>query len=303
MKISIIILHYKNWNDTKNCLQSLKKSQTASFHSELKLKGFNLQVIVVDNERELTKKQVEKIYQGVILLKPKKNLGFAGGNNLAIKKILLPCENKSKSSKSTFSQTPRTVLGAGEYVMLLNNDAVVYKNTIKQLVKTAEEYLDVGIVGPTVKHEVKEKTFYDYGGIINWKLGKAFHINKKRNKDRELRERDFVSGCCMLVKREVFEKIGFLNEKYFCYLEDVEFCVRAKKAGCAILLDPKAKIFHKGSQSSSEWEKIKYSWRNSLRFCWKWVPFPWKLIALAYNFFFYPALFLRWRLTKLQIFC
>lgn len=309
IKIFIIILHYGDIRFTLSCLKSLKKINK----DKLKVKiGVICNTLINQSERKKLKSLTD------IIIQNKRNLGFAKGNNIGIRKAL-------KSG--------------ADYVLLLNNDTIVYKNFLLHLIKAAEEYLDVGIVGPTIKHKIKGQTFYDYGGVINWKLGKPFHINKtpelrnsssiilranlessrersreaswsvnssrlrsnnKISEDKNLVERDFVSGCCMLIKKEVFEKIGFLNEKYFLYLEDVEFCVRAKKAGFTILLNPNSCIFHFGSSSTSELKKILYSLRNSLKFTWDFVPFKFKPIAFIYSLIFYPAIFTKWQLSRLK---
>jgi len=278
-KVAIIVLHYKNWPDTRGCLLSLKK---------IDRKGVVVETIVVDNSgTKLIEKPLKDTFPQVKYLTTSQNLGFAGGNNLGIKQAL---------------NLHRSDLGKKkvDYILLLNNDTVVQGDFLKILVKTLRRDEAAGIIGPTIKHQVKGKTFYDYGGVINWYLGKTYHLNKTTNRDKRVRERDFVTGCCMLVKSEVFEKIGLLNEDYFLYLEDVEFCVRAQRGGFKVLLNPRAQIFHKGSQSISEWGKIKYSWRNSLRFSWEWVKWPGKILALFYNLIFYPTLFLRWKIVNLK---
>jgi len=275
-RIFIIILHYADVKLTLNCLKSLQK---------INKQGLEVKIMVISNTlvNQSEKKRLENLSD--IFIENKKNLGFAGGNNVGIRKA---------------------IKSGADYVLFLNNDTIVYKDFLLYLTRAAEEYLDVGIVGPVIKHKVKNKTLYDYGGVINWKLGKPYHVNKSSDSDsdsdsdKRLRERDFVSGCCMLVKRVVFEKIGFLNEKYFLYLEDVEFCTRAKRAGFTILLNPKSVIFHHGSGTSrSEVKKIFYSFRNALFFTWSFVPLKYKLLAFLYNFLFYPAIFLKWRTNKI----
>ncbi|OGD63267.1 hypothetical protein A2160_02055 [Candidatus Beckwithbacteria bacterium RBG_13_42_9] len=266
-KVAIIVLHYKNWHDTKDCLASLSRVNRA---------GLELETIVVDNSQSI-EKEIKENFSGMKYLKSRQNLGYAGGNNLGIKRAL---QDKT------------------DHVLLINNDTIVEKNFLVGLVKLIDSDKKIGIVGPTIRHQVKGKTFYDYGGVINWHLGKTYHLNKTSNHDKRWRKADFVTGCCILIKGQVFEKIGFLNEDYFLYLEDVEFCVRAQKAGFKIIFDPRSEIFHKGSRSISEWGKIKYSWRNSLKFSIKFVPLVWKPVALVYNFCFYPLLFLRWQLSR-----
>jgi len=278
LKIFIIVLHYGDICLTLKCLQSLQKINKQS----LEVKTMVISNTLVNQSK---KEKLEGLCD--IFIQNKKNLGFAGGNNIGIKKAL------RKNA---------------DYVLLLNNDTIAYKDLLLYLTKAAEEYLDVGIVGPVIKHKVKNRMLYDYGGVVNWKLGKPYHKNSVRvrpwrppgsDPEKGLIERDFVSGCCMLVKRAVFEKVGFLNERYFLYLEDVEFCTRAKRAGFIILLNPKPVIFHHGSGTSrSEIKKIFYSFRNALRFIRSFVPLEYKPLAFLYNFLFYPAIFIKWKLSR-----
>lgn len=281
-KVFILILNYKRPKETIDCLNSLKSLNT---------KYCIPHTIVVDNGSK--DDSIEQIKNGklkmenanpkfkITLIQNKKNLGFAGGNNVGIKYALQK---------------------GADFILLLNNDTKVYPDFLIQLIKVIKKDKNTGIVGPVIEHKVKNKIFYDYGGRINFKLAKAYHINKKVYKKTKSIERDFVSGCCMLVKREVFEKIGFFDEKYFLYLEDVDFCVRVKKAGYKIYLTPTAKIFHYGGASGNDWIKIVYSLKNSILFTIKWTPFLHKPAALIYNLIFYPYLAISWNLKKLKKF-
>lgn len=259
--VAIIILHYGNWADTQACLGSLKK---------LKKNGLEVQVIVVNNSpRRKIKDKVKQTYPSALYLKTSHNLGFAGGNNLGIK---------------------RALRAGVDYVVLLNNDTVVGPTAIKKMVATFEKRKEIGVVGPVIKHQTKRGMRFDYGGKINWLLGRTYHLNRLDHRDKQLQERDFVSGCCLMVKKDVLNKIGLLNEQYFLYLEDVEFCTRAKRRGFKVLINPQTKIFHKGSRSVSSWMNLKYNFINSLRFSWQFVPWPAKFLAVFCNLVFYVGL-------------
>jgi len=225
-KVFIIVLHYKNWKDTKGCLKSLKKIDYDNF-----------KVLVVDNDKE--------------------NRGFAGGNNIGIKKAL-----KEKV----------------DYVLLLNNDTVVEPIFLKELVKIGESNEKNGILGPI-------------GGKINWLYTKGKHINnlKLKIKNLKLIETDYISGVCMLVKRSVIEKIGLMPEDYFLYFEDVDWCLRARKIGYKCVLVPKAKIWHKVSSSAKagSFSYIYYHLRNGLLLAKRHAPFFIKILAYFVSFLVY----------------
>lgn len=214
-KVFIIVLHYKNWQDTNKCLASLKN-----------LNYDNFEVLVIDND--------------------KKNLGFAGGNNIGIKQAL----NKKV-----------------DYVLLLNNDMVVDKNFLKELIKVGESDEEIGILGPI-------------GGKINWLYTKGIHV---------IRNNDYITGACMLVKLEVIKKIGLMHEDYFLYFEDVDWCIKAHKAGYKCVLVPSSKIWHKVSSSANaeSFSYIYYHFRNGLLLAKRNAPFLIKILAYFTGFLIY----------------
>ncbi len=214
-KVFIIVLHYKNWEDTNKCLASLKKIDYDDFET-----------IVIDND--------------------KKNLGFAGGNNIGIKQALK---------------------NGADYVLLLNNDTVVEPNFLKKLVEVGERDEKAGILGPI-------------GGKINWFYTKGIHVTKNN---------DYISGVCMLVKREVIEKIGLMPKNYFLYFEDVDWCLRARKAGYKCVLVPSSKIWHKVSSSTKaeSFSYIYYHTRNGLLLVKRHAPFFIKILAYFVSFLVY----------------
>ncbi|MGI5828085.1 MAG: glycosyltransferase family 2 protein [Patescibacteria group bacterium] len=267
--IGIIILHFGRWEVTKECLDSLEKLEKGSYP---------LKVVVVNNNQDLLVEDKLKEHPAVDkIITPEKNFGFASGNNLGIKQCFLwKCD----------------------YCLFLNNDTVVTPSLLSSFLENLPD--KPAVLGPVIEHKVRDRTFYDYGGHIDWKRGQPRHFNKKQYlAEKGVIERDFVSGCCMLIPVKILETIGGFKESYFLYLEDVELCLRAKKWGFKICLVPKAKIFHKGSQSATELTKIFYSWKNSLKLIWEYVPAKFKISALVFNTFFYPALFTKWRIKHL----
>ena len=166
-------------------------------------------------------------------------------------------------------------------VLLLNQDTIVKPSFLKPLVDWAEADKGIGIVAPVIKHKQFGKVRYDLGGKINWWLGKATHINRSRIEINQPAERDYVSGCCLLVKRSVFEKIGLLDEKFFLYFEDDDFCTRARKAGFTVWVVPKSQIYHKLSSSTGFFSKtvVYYCTKNALLFSRKHLsPIKWPLV-------------------------
>lgn len=188
-----------------------------------------------------------------------KNRGFSAGCNLGIKQALNH---------------------GADAVLLLNQDTQVSKDFLITLVKNPAD-----IVAPVIKFKRRGRWTYDYGGKINWWLGRTEH----RERQYAIRETecvskiDYVSGCAMLIRRPVLEKIGLLDERYFLYFEDVDFCIRAQKAGFKIAIELRSAIFHKLSERkplAQRWQLVK----SNLIFINRWLPLWRRPIAWGYWF-------------------
>ncbi|MBD3340847.1 MAG: glycosyltransferase [Candidatus Lokiarchaeota archaeon] len=127
----------------------------------------------------------------------------------------------------------------------------------------------IGIVGSKIMQMQPNNRIWSAGGKISGitkrtsQYGQDVMDNGQFNQPRDV---DFVSGCCMLVRREVFERIGLFDEKYFMYYEDVDFCVRAQAASYRVLYYPDAVIWHNASASSDRSFRDYYRMRNHLWF-------------------------------------
>jgi len=242
-KVSIIILNWNGWQDTLECLESLSKISYPRY-----------EVIVVDNasEDDSVKRIKQWAKKGLIkkffLLENDKNYGFAEGNNIGIRQVL-----KEKQSA---------------YVLVLNNDTVVDKKFLNELVKKAESQAKIGVVGPKIYLYPPKKgkeTIQSCGAGIDLLRGKLVSYGDgkiDRGQFEKTRKVEYVYGTCFLVKREVFEKIGFFDKKYHIYAEEADFCLRAKKAGYSIYCVPKAIIWHKGEASFQKKPKLPVYFRT-----------------------------------------
>lgn len=239
-KIFILILNYNGFADTVKCLKTLYK---------VKSKRYYLFTIIIDNGSKAEELQKIKSFfndpenlknyhlDKIKLIENKKNLGFAKGNNIGIRYALTH---------------------GASYILLLNNDTKIEMNFLEKLIE-----IDPAIASPVVKFREfrhSPKLMYDLGGFVNWTTGRTWHVNAYAEEfhhfqNRQPLEADYVAGCCLLVKREVFEKIGLLDEKYFIYFEDVDFCVTAKKKGYRVIVDPSSVIYHKLGGSMDRWSK------------------------------------------------
>ncbi|MDH7605873.1 MAG: glycosyltransferase family 2 protein [Melioribacter sp.] len=256
-KVAIIVLNWNGFNDTSECLESLK-----SIHYG------NYEIILVDNNSQGNEYQILKEkYNGFVswFIKNDYNIGFAGGNNSGIKIAL----------KNNF-----------DYILLLNNDTVVEPDFLNRLIEYAEKNKKIGILTPKIIYHSNRNLIWAAGGYIS-KIrasGFSYGLNKSATTNNKERFCSFASGCCLLIRTEVFNEIGLLDDSYFLYLEDTDFCYKVNKSGYKILYIPSSIIYHKVSSSTSKESSILplyYSIRNRLYFARKNLGFYYYL-ALIY---------------------
>ncbi|MCJ7740906.1 glycosyltransferase family 2 protein [Candidatus Microgenomates bacterium] len=236
MKLSIVIVSFNTCGLLEKCLNSVYQSIAAGGLSA------STEVIVVDNaSRDGSLQMVEEKFPKVRLIKNKKNLGFAAGNNQGI-----------KSAK-------------GDYYLLLNSDTELLKDTLKLLLGEMEKNASLGVVGSKLLN--KDNTiqpsagfFPDLTRVFLWMtflddlLSRfvaihPYHVENGNFYDKK-QEVDWVTGACFLISRKAVEKAGLLDEGIFMYGEEVEWCYRIKKAGYQVEYFPQASIYHYKGQSA-----------------------------------------------------
>jgi len=216
-KIAVVILTYNRLALTLECLSHL---------TELDYPAERLDIIVVDNNSgDGTPQALREQYQTVSVLEAGENLGYAGGNNVGI----------------------RTALAQGaDYVLILNNDAVVAPDLLSALLAVAEREPAVGFLGPKVYHLEDPQQIQSAGIMLDSCLGP-----QQRGQDEidagqfaSIAECDALSGCALFASRQVIEQIGLLDERFFMYHEEIDWCLRAKAAGLRNLYVPAARVWH-----------------------------------------------------------
>src|SRR3989344_7915845 len=225
MKVTIIILNWNRLKDTLECLESLK---------EMSLRDCRLSVLVVDNaSSDNSVTEINKFLNSKSnnnnkkitwkLIKTDENLGFAGGNNFGISYSL--------------EESP-------DYLILLNNDTLVDKNTLNGLLDAAKDDPDAAIISPKIyfakgfefhKNRYKKnelgKVIWYAGGIIDWNdiYGNNNGVDEVDNGQfNKTTDTDFATGACMLLNCVAIRKVGMFDEKYFMYFEDVDLSQRMK---------------------------------------------------------------------------
>lgn len=216
-RVLIIILCYNGIDDTLACLASLRK-----------LDYEHADHMIVDNaSTDHTAAQVRALFPEVKVIETGANLGFAAGNNVGLRFAL---EHDY------------------DYILLLNNDTEVEPNFLSALISAAESDTNIGIAGPSIVYHERPDLIWSAGGWIDWRRGCGLMIDigeRDTGRNKPIRNVDFVTGCALLVKRDVLEQVGALDERFYMYYEETEWCVRAAKAGFRIVHVPQALIYHK----------------------------------------------------------
>jgi GT2 family glycosyltransferase len=214
-KVGIVLLNWNGWEDTCVCLTSLRRLQYPDF-----------EMIVVDNgSTDNSPAHIRRMFPEARIIEAGKNLGFAGGCNWGI----------------------RHALGHGcDFAWLLNNDTTVDPQALQALVDKADADPDLGAVGSAIYFMDDTRRLQAWGGgYINFWLGRSRHFLRPAPDDSI----DFITGASMLITRSAVESIGLLDESFFMYWEDADYCFRLREAGWKIGVAGESRILHKGSAS------------------------------------------------------
>ena len=217
--VTIIVLNWNGLADTSACLESLARLDDGVAH----------EVLVVDNgSTDGSPSVIRERFPGVHVVETGKNLGFAGGNNVGLRWAL---ERGS------------------EYALLPNDDTEVAPDFLRLLVEVAGSDPRIGMLGPTIYYYAEPQTVWSAGGSVDWRRGTTRMVGVGEQDTGQFgespREMDFITGCALLVKRDVLQRVGLLDERFFTYYEDTEWCVRARRAGFKSVHVPRAKVWHK----------------------------------------------------------
>lgn len=254
MDISFNIVTYNSFGPLKICLDSLISSLGS---------GLDYEITIIDNGSEdKTVEFIEENYPDIVLIKNNRNFGYTKAMNQGLR------------------------ISKGKYSVQLNPDVSVPHNTFQQLSDWLDDHPDVGICIPKVLNQDGSfqrqcrRGFARPLEVVSYflKLDKLFPNNKKLGNyvktylpEDEIVEVDAVSGSCMMIRKEVIEEIGYLDERFFAYQEDTDFCFRAKIAGWKVYYLPIATVTHLGGRGGSrsnpfrgifEWHKSYYLYYN-----------------------------------------
>lgn len=246
MELSIIIPNYNTKKLLKECLTSLISSNLIRINSNKNsLKFENYEIIVVDNGStdssvDFLKKEAarNKMIQIILL---DQNWGFAGAVNRGIKKA------------------------RGRFLLLLNSDTQVQKETLKEAIEFAQKHSQsiIGLQLVNLDGSI-QPSVYRFpsieGAIKEFWLGKKDSYQKYYPKSQKAIKVDAITGAAMLIPKKLIKKIGLFDEKYFFYFEDLDYCRRAKKMGIEVYYLPSARVFHYHGAAGKEMPEITHQW-------------------------------------------
>lgn len=258
--VAVIVLNWNGWKDTISCLESV-----------LETEGLNIVPIVVDNgsvdnslgrmievlgskarktqkthwergpgerfevyEFSLAGKSECRLPTDLVMIASGHNLGFAAGCNLAI----------------DYATTRRDT----EYCLLLNNDAIVEPSTISKLAKTMIDNPEIAALGPVVYSYLDRDLIQTAGYFHNWSTGRHRNVGAGNRGPLPVTmpyDVDYISGAALMIKTDMIGRTCPLDEKYFAYWEDFDLCLRLKRMGWRVCVDPQARIWHMKSKSTS----------------------------------------------------
>jgi len=260
MKLSITLVNFNQKYFPRMCIEALRKSETT----------FDYEIIVVDNNSNdeslhyLEKAHAEAL---ITLIKSPKNLGYGRANNLA-----------AKNAK-------------GDYILIMNEDITVEKNTLQKMIDFMDRHKDIGILGPKLIYHsghVQEScrrlmTFWDLlikrtplRNIKPFKNRYENYLMKDFNHDAT-QEVDLLVGAFFLMPKKVFDEVGGFDERFFLFMEDFDLCRKIKEHGYKILYYPEVEAvhYHKRLSEGSIFGQLtkKVFWihvASSLKYFWKW---------------------------------
>lgn len=242
--VYIILLNYNGYKDTIECVKSIES-----------ITYENYRVLIVDNkstnDSEAILKSTLPSYE---ILQTGENLGFAGGNNYGVRYALK---------------------NGADHVLLLNNDTIVTPDFLSEMIETMISSSKVGAVSCKIMYESERDIIWYAGGTFNWNTINCEHFGMKEkdtHKFDEVKEVDFITGCAILLSKELLAEVGLMPEEYFMCFEDMDYSVMIKDSSFKMMYNPRGVIYHKVSKSSGGEESpfgIKWFTRNRLIFLYK----------------------------------
>jgi GT2 family glycosyltransferase len=246
-----------NWNgieDTRRCVTSILASDYP-----------DLRVNVIDNGSDSDEASVlEASFPAIDAVRLTENLGYGGAANVAI----ADARNRKR-----------------DYVLLLNNDTTLAEDAVSMLVRAAREAGDHAIIAPLIIRP--DGRVWSAGGTLSWPWASGEHVGIGDDPSNHTAKRivDWSSGCALFVPTTCFDEVGGFDESYFLYLEDMDWCLRARRMGHAIWCAPSARVVHEVTKTVNSIDPRigrYYAYRNFYRVGMRHAPVAWRVWLAAH---------------------
>jgi len=254
-KVVIIILNYINWNDTVECLRSLENCIYPNF-----------EILLIDNcSPNQSFEKLKELFPKIEIIQTQTNLGYTGGINFGFSKAL---------KKGT------------DYIYVLNSDTVVEKDFLTELVAGIEQFPKVAAACNLILEEnSRDIIWYAGGSLVKWR-GLAIHHLQGKSKQLLTTQTpqlvSFVTGCSILFRVSALNEIGFEDNRFFMYLDDIEYSARILEKGYNLLFVPSSVIYHRVEGKDESVFKLYYAVRNRFLFIHTSLKGIMRLIASVY---------------------
>jgi GT2 family glycosyltransferase len=235
--IGVLIVTWNRKTDLLDCVRSVLRSDRS-----------DLSIYVVDNaSTDGTSEAVASEFPQVSLIRSEENLGFAGGNNLGLSRMLQD---------------------GVDAAFLLNDDAVIAEDMLSTLTDAGFDDPGVGVLAPKILFHSDPGMIWSAGGSVDTRTGIAtqrFHLEPDDGRADDPVEIEYAVGCAMLVKTDAIRKAGLMDTDYFMYYEEADWCRRIRVAGFRILYVPRSRVRHKvGMNRDTSGHAVYYFARNRL---------------------------------------
>ena len=268
--VAVVVLNWNGLDDTRALLPTLAACRLPA--------GWTLDVIVVDNgSSDGSPAAIAAEFPSVTVLPLPENRRFAAGNNHGLRHAL--------------------ARGA-DAIMLLNNDTRADPGLIERLLMALAENPRAGAAGPLIYYGAPSRRIWYAGGALEPFFGWTAHRGVRaldHGQYRSIERTGYVTGCCLLATRAAWERVGLLDEGYYIYAEDADWCLRARRAGFELLFVPTARLWHQVSASSgqaSPWKiyhRLRANWtlfathaRGLARLTWRPAFLAWQIALMGW---------------------
>lgn len=270
-KTAIILINWNSFYHTNNCIQSILGSKASDYD-----------IIVVDNGSiDGSGQTLKATYLNILLIESPENLGFSGGNNLALKYSL--------EQGYTYS-------------FLLNNDTFVDTDFLTPLVNYLDSNATIGAAQPKIFFHTKRNILWNGGSIYNKIFGITYSNRYLRTEgalQKKIHTVDWITGCAFFIRNAALVQSGLLSENMFMYFEDVDLSMRIQALGYKLIFLPSSIIYHiagasnesaeKNEEGYSNPDKYYINFRNRIWFLKKYTPFYCMPTVLLYNLLYFTA--------------